>query len=113
MPPALTDPGTVARAFRVVALAEAVSWVLLLIGMFLKRVVEVTDLGVQVFGMLHGVVFLCYVSTTLLSWRVLRWSTGTTVLALAASVPPFCSVWFERWARRTGRLPLDAAVPAA
>jgi hypothetical protein len=26
------------------------------------------------------------------------------LLAVAASVPPFCSLIFEEWARRTGRL---------
>jgi hypothetical protein len=36
--------------------------------------------------------------------RVLRWSLGTTLLALAAAFPPLVTVWFERWATRTGRL---------
>jgi hypothetical protein len=26
------------------------------------------------------------------------------MLALGASIPPFCTVWFEKWAKRTGRL---------
>jgi hypothetical protein len=34
----------------------------------------------------------------------LRWTTPTFVLALVASVPPFGTVLFERWATRTGRL---------
>ena len=112
MPTALTDPRAVARGFRAVALAEAVSWGLLLVGMFLKRVVHVTDLGVQVFGALHGVVFLAYLLATALCWRALRWSAATVLLALAASLPPFCTAWFERWAQRTGRLPLTTAAPA-
>ena len=48
MPAALTDPRTVARAFRTVAIAEAVSWVLLLAGMFVKWVLRTTELGVQI-----------------------------------------------------------------
>ena len=111
MPAALTDPRTVARAFRAVAIAEAVSWVLLLAGMFVKRVLDASELGVQVFGPVHGAVFVAYVLVTLLAWRVLRWSPRTTLLALAASVPPLVTIWFERWARRTGQLPVDA--PAA
>ena len=111
MPAALTDPRTVARVFRVVAIAEAVSWVLLLAGMFVKWVLRTSELGVQLAGPVHGAVFVGYVLVSLLAWRVLRWTPRTALLALVASVPPLCTVVFERWARRTGRLLLDA--PAA
>ena len=109
----LTDPTAVSRVFRAVAIAEAVSWLLLLAGMFVKWVLRTSEVGVQVAGPVHGAVFIGYVLVTLLAWRVLRWSPRTAVLALAASVPPFCTVWFERWAGRTGRLPRRVAVPAA
>ena len=112
MPAALTDPRTVARAFRVVAVAEAVTWVLLLAGMFVKWVLATSELGVQLAGPVHGAVFLVYVAVTLLAWRVLRWSLATTFLALLASLPPLCTVWFERWAQRTGRLPVEETAPA-
>jgi integral membrane protein len=52
---------------------------------------------------------MLYVVISLLAWRVLRWSPGTALLALIASVPPLCTVWFERWAQRTGRLPVGEA----
>jgi integral membrane protein len=107
----LLSPQTVSRAFRAVAIAEAVSWVLLLAGMFVKWVLRTSELGVQLAGPVHGAVFVAYVLVSLLAWRVLGWSPRTALLALAASVPPLCTVVFERWARRTGRLPLDA--PAA
>jgi integral membrane protein len=110
MPAALTDPRTVARAFRAVAIAEAVSWLLLLAGMFVKWVLKTSELGVQLAGPVHGAVFVVYVVVSLLAWRVLRWSPGTALLALIASVPPLCTVWFERWAQRAGRLPVGEAV---
>ena len=114
MPAALTDPRTVARTFRAVAIAEAVSWVLLLAGMFVKWVLKTSEVGVQLAGPVHGAVFVVYVLVSLLAWRVLRWSPRTALLALVASVPPLCTVWFERWARRTGQLPVGgtAATPA-
>src|SRR5690606_20883934 len=52
------------RLFRTVAIAEAITWALLLTGMFLKDVTETTELGVRVGGMLHGVVFVAYVVVT-------------------------------------------------
>jgi integral membrane protein len=106
------NPRTAATAFRVVAVAEALSWLGLLIGMFVKYVPETTELGVKVFGPIHGAVFVAYVVVALLTARVLRWSPGTTFLALLASVPPFATVWFERRATRAGQLPAAEAVPA-
>jgi integral membrane protein len=106
------NPRTAATAFRIVAVAEACSWIGLLIGMFVKYVPETTELGVKIFGPIHGGIFVAYVVVALLAARVLRWSPGTTLLALVASVPPLASIWFERRATATGRLPRAETVPA-
>ena len=79
-------PRTVATAFRIAAIAEACSWVGLLIGMFVKYVPETSEVGVKVFGPIHGGIFVAYVLITFVAARVLRWSPGTTLLALAASI---------------------------
>lgn len=98
------------KAFRAVAIAEAVSWVGLLIGMFFKWIVRSTDVGVSIFGPIHGAIFLAYVVVAIGTARVQRWPLWwTTALALGASIPPLATVWFERWADRTGRLQPRAA----
>ncbi|MGY1834923.1 DUF3817 domain-containing protein [Blastococcus sp. SYSU DS0510] len=106
------NPRTVTTAFRIVAVAEAITWVGLLAGMFVKWVLQTSEVGVQVFGPIHGGVFVVYVLVALVAARVLRWSLPTTLLALAASVPPLATVWFERWATRTGALPAREALTA-
>ena len=98
------NPRTAVQLFRAVAVAEAITWVGLLAGMYVKYLPETSELGVKVFGPIHGAVFVLYVVITLLTARRLRWSPGTTLLALVASIPPFATVVFEIWARRTGRL---------
>ena len=110
-PPALSgsltpvvNPAAVVPAFRVVAVAEALSWAGLLAGMYVKHVLGTSEAGVQFFGPVHGAVFVAYVLVAVPTARVLRWSPGTTLLARAAAVPPLVTVWFERWATRTGRL---------
>jgi len=90
--------------FRGLAVAEAVTWALLLTGMFLKYVTEITELGVQVFGMVHGVVFIAYCLVTVLVAIDQRWSIARTVLGLAAAVPPFATLLFEAYADRRGLL---------
>jgi integral membrane protein len=107
------NPRTAATAFRIVAVAEALSWVGLLAGMYVKYVPETTELGVKVFGPIHGGIFVAYLVVALVASRVLRWSPRTTVLALICSVPPLATVWFERLATRNDRLPRQEAVPAA
>ncbi len=92
------------RLYRLVARAEAVTWALLLTGMFLKYVTETTELGVQVFGMVHGVVFIAYCLTTVLLAVDQRWPLGRLVLGLGAAVPPFATVPFESYAERAGLL---------
>ncbi len=102
-PPA-RSPARAVRLFRVCAVAEACSWVGLLVGMFFKYVVVGDDIGVNVFGPIHGALFVAYLVVAVVVGRVLRWDASTFLLALAAAVPPLCTVLFERWARRTGRL---------
>lgn len=89
--------------FRRLAITEAVTWALLLTGMVLKYS-HVTDLGVRVFGMVHGVVFIAYCLVTLLVGVDQRWSRGRVLLGLVSSVPPFMTVWFDRYAERRGAL---------
>ena len=57
--------------------------------------------------------FVAYGVVALVTARVLRWDLRTTVLALAVSVPPLATLWFDRWATRTGRLPLPEAAPTS
>ncbi len=95
---------TLVRLFLLVATAEAVSWAGLLIGMYVKYFTDGGERGVQIFGPIHGGVFVTYVVLTLLVARTLRWSLPVTLAALACSIPPFATLVFEWWAARSGRL---------
>ena len=90
--------------FRGLAVAEAITWALLLTGMFLKYVTETTELGVQVFGMVHGVVFIAYCLVTVVVAVDQRWSLPRLALGLVAAVPPFATLLFESYADRRGLL---------
>jgi integral membrane protein len=94
----------IVSAFRIIAFVEALTWLGLLIGMYFKWIAETGEVGVKVFGPIHGGVFVAYVVLALVTARVQRWSLWTTAFALGASIPPFFTVWFEVWAKRSGRL---------
>ncbi len=91
------------RAFyRAAAIAEAVTWTLLLIGMFLKYITKTTDLGVSIGGALHGLVFLIFCVATVIVAVDQRWSLSRTACGLAAAIPPLATIPFEKWAIRKG-----------
>lgn len=92
------------RLYVVVATAEAVTWTMLLVGMFLKYVTETTELGVRIGGMAHGVVFIAYVLVTIIVWIDQKWPTKQGAIALASAIPPLVTLWTERWLDRSGHL---------
>ena|ERR1043165_3495791 len=99
------------RWFTVIAIVEALTWAGLLTGMYFKYIPDsTTEIGVKIFGPIHGAVFVAYVVAVFLVSMKLRWRlfSWTTFFALAASIPPFFTVLFELWARKTGRLEVRA-----
>ncbi|MDT5244650.1 MAG: hypothetical protein QOD36_2026 [Mycobacterium sp.] len=107
------DLRSAAGWFRLIALAEAVSWIGLLVGMYFKYVgTPRTEIGVKVFGMTHGLIFIAFGVAGLLVGIARKWSAGTWLLALLASIVPLCSVIFLIWADKTRRIGLAEAVPA-
>ena len=75
------------RAFRLVAIAEAMSWLLLIVATIVKYSAD-APLGVQVLGPIHGVLFLAYVLLALVLRSRLRWNARTLLIVLAESVLP-------------------------
>lgn len=98
------DLRSIAGWFRLVALLEAASWVGLLVGMYFKYLASApTEIGVKVFGMAHGLIFIAFVVAALLAGIAFKWAIGTWLLALIASIVPLGSVIFLIWADRTGK----------
>lgn len=89
----------IVRVFRIVSLAEATSFLLLLVASVLKRTASFPE-GVTVLGPIHGVLFLVYVALVFMSRSETRWSNGRMALALLASILPVAPYFVERkWLR--------------
>ncbi len=96
--------------FRLIGLAEAVSWAGLLVGMYFKYLGSPrTEIGVKVFGPIHGGVFVAFLAVAVLVGLAFKWSVVTWGLALLASIVPLGSVIFIMWADRTGKIGTPAA----
>lgn len=75
--------------FRLIALVEGISYLLLLcIAMPLKYFAG-QPLPVKYLGWVHGVLFVIYCVLLLLVWVKYKWSFGKTTLAFIASLIPF------------------------
>lgn len=91
------------RLFRTLAIAEAITWTLL-ISALIARAVGAPGVVVTVGGGIHGFVFLAYAATAVLVAVNQRWHVGVGVLAVASAVVPYATVPVELWLRRSGRL---------
>lgn len=94
------------RLYRVVAIAEAITWTALISGLVIRAVVggDTGDLAVRIGGSVHGFVFLAYGATAVLTAINQRWSVGLGMLAVVTAVVPYATIPFDMWAHRTGRL---------
>lgn len=92
------------KAMRYVALAEATSFIALLIASLVKRTGG-DELGVQILGPIHGGLFILYVIVALNLRSQLGWSAQTTFWILVGAVVPFGGYvvdwWLVRESRRT------------
>jgi len=91
------------RLFRALAIAEAITWTILIIAMILKYAAGV-EWAVLVGGSIHGFVFLAYAFTAVLVGVNQRWSVGLIALGVVTAVVPYATVPFELWLVRHGRL---------
>jgi len=89
--------------FRTLAIAEAISWTLLIGGLILRAIADL-PLAVTIGGSIHGFVFLAYGATAVLVALNQRWGVGPAVVAVASAVIPYATVPTEIWLHRTGRL---------
>jgi len=92
----VTLPAT-ARIFRAVAAVEALSWLVLIVCTIVKySTTPHKQLGVQIMGPVHGVLFVAFVILALEVRRHVGWDARTTLIVLADSIIPFGGFWVAR-----------------
>lgn len=84
------------RTFRYVALAEATTFLVLLVATYIKHANDSPG-GVQVMGPVHGVLFLAYVVIAFNVRSVAGWTGRTTAWILLGAVLPFGGYVVDRW----------------
>ena len=87
--------------FKVAAIAEAVGWTILIIGIVVERyVLPGNQISVPLAGSIHGTIFMVYLVAVLVLSPSLSWRPTRIAAALICSVPPYGTLVFEQWAVR-------------
>jgi len=75
------------RSFRAVAVAEAISWLALIVATVVKYTAD-QPAAVKILGPIHGVLFIAYVVLAMSVRTQLRWNARTLAIVLADAVLP-------------------------
>jgi integral membrane protein len=90
------------RNFRYVALAEATSFLALLVASAIKNTGG-SETGVQILGPIHGLLFVAYVVMALNLRSELGWTNKQTFWILVGAVLPFGGYVVDWWLVRRER----------
>ncbi|MEJ7818020.1 MAG: DUF3817 domain-containing protein [Thermoleophilaceae bacterium] len=97
------------RPLRLVAVAEATSFLALLVATYVKHAHD-APIGVSILGPIHGALFVAYVVLALMVFKPAGWSLATGIGVLVGAVVPFGGFVVDRKVLRGGdRPPATAA----
>ena len=82
------------KSFRVVAILEGISYLLLAVTMYYKYVLE-NGLPNKIVGMIHGILFILYVYMAFNLRKNQEWSFRTFIIILIASLIPFGTFYID------------------
>jgi integral membrane protein len=91
------------KSFRYIALAEATSFLALLVATVIKHS-DGGATGVSILGPIHGALFVAYVVNVLAIRGNERWGTKTTCWILLGAVLPFGGYVVDWWLARERRV---------
>lgn len=84
------------KAFKIIALLEGVSLLLLLFFAMPMKYLLDQPVYVKVIGMAHGILFLVYLMFAVMLKSERNWSVKTFLIICAASVVPFGTFYVEK-----------------
>jgi integral membrane protein len=107
------------RLYCFLAIAETITWTLLIIGMVAKYGFRFDALAFP-FGLTHGTVFVAYGATQILVGLNQRWTAGRILLGIVTAIVPYATIPWERslerkraldgpWRRQPSDDPRDAS----
>lgn len=87
---------TPSKLFRTLAIAEAITWTILIICLVGKYAAGL-DWATMIGGSIHGFVFLSYVATVIVVSIDQRWKLGHVAGGIVSAVIPYLTLLFEKF----------------
>ena len=85
---------TLKNIFRIIAILEGISYVLLLIATPIKYLLD-NEQYVKALGMPHGVLFILYIVLAFFIQRRMKWDNKKLIIVMLASVVPFGTFYVD------------------
>lgn len=82
--------------FRKVALAEGISYIVLLFVAMPLKYWAGLPLAVKYVGWVHGLLFVLYIAFLMMAWQERKWSIGKVIILFIASLLPFVPFYVEK-----------------
>lgn len=83
--------------FRLFAFMETIGWTLLISAIIYRKFdLPLDDVFVSMAGRIHGILFALYFLFVLITARSMMWGFWRVSVALAAGMPPYTSLLFEK-----------------
>ena len=80
--------------FRIIALLEGVSFILLLIAVPIKYIIH-NEQYVKALGMPHGILFMLYIALAVLMQKKMQWNKKNMFIIILGSVIPFGTFYID------------------
>ncbi len=84
------------KIFRITALLEGISYLLLLFIATPIKYFTDNDTYVKLLGMPHGILFIAYVIFAFVIKSKMKWDTKNFLIILACSLIPFGTFWMDK-----------------
>tara|TARA_B100000945_G_scaffold292074_1_gene267072 strand:+ start:570 stop:851 length:282 start_codon:yes stop_codon:yes gene_type:complete len=85
---------TLKSIFRIIAILEGVSYVLLLIATPIKYLLN-NEQYVKALGMPHGILFILYIVLAFFIQKKMKWDNKKLIIVMLASVVPFGTFYVD------------------
>ena len=85
---------TIKNIFRLIAILEGISYILLLIATPIKYFLD-NEEYVKLLGMPHGILFILYIAMVFFIQKKMRWDNKSLIIVILASMIPFGVFYIE------------------
>ena len=85
---------TIKNIFRLIAVLEGISYILLLIATPIKYFLD-NEEYVKLLGMPHGILFILYISMVFFIQKKMHWDNKSLIIVILASMIPFGFFYIE------------------